>query len=83
MISAIIANFEIQKIMVDSGSASNILFYNAFERIKLPNEKLMIVQCPFRGFNGEPVMPEGFITLLITLGVKPKHLNLMIDFLVV
>lgn len=36
VVSLIIANFEVQKILVDSGNIVDILFYEAFLRIKLP-----------------------------------------------
>lgn len=58
-------------------------FIILFLRMKLPKEKLVPIQCPLYGFNGDVVMPIGVITLLVTLGTPPKHLNLLLEFLVV
>lgn len=43
MISAVTTNFEVHKIMIDNGSAVDVLFYDTFLRMKLPKEKLMLV----------------------------------------
>lgn len=58
VISVIVENFIVHKIMTDSGSATNILFYNVFERIKLSKDRLALVQCTLYGFDGEIVMLE-------------------------
>lgn len=41
MISVMEANFEVQKIMIDSDSFVDILFYDTFQRIKLLVDRLM------------------------------------------
>lgn len=51
--------------------------------MKLPANKLMPIYSPLYKFNGEVVIHEGIITLLIALESFAKHLNLMIDFMVV
>lgn len=76
----VIANFKVWKIMVDSKSATDVFLYDAFKVMKLSKETLMPVQCPLYRFNGEAIMLERVIILTMTLGVEPKHLNLMIDF---
>lgn len=35
VISAIVANFEVAKILIDNGSASNILLYEAFTKMEI------------------------------------------------
>lgn len=69
--------------MIDYGNAADVLFYDTFLRIKLPKEKPILVQCPLYGFNGDAIMSIGVISLPITLGTALRHLNLMLDFLVV
>lgn len=78
-----VVNFKVYKILIDSGSTVDMLFYIAIERIKLLEDKHMPIQCLIHGFNGETSMPIRVITLLITLGIMPIHLNLMVDFLVI
>lgn len=69
--------------MIGSGSSIDKLFYNAFQWMKLPTYRLMLVQSPLYSFNGEVVVFEGIITLPVTLGIAFRYLNLMIDFIVV
>lgn len=40
VITVIIENFEVHKMMIKSGSATNVLFFNTFFRMKLPENKL-------------------------------------------
>lgn len=51
--------------------------------MKLLADRLMPMQSPLFGFNGEAVVLEGITTLPMTLGTNPRHLILMIDFMVV
>lgn len=83
VISIVVANFEMKKIMIDSGNSIDILFYDVFKRIKLLDNRLKPAQSYLYGFIGEAVVPKGVITLSIMLGISPYHLNLMIDFIVV
>lgn len=83
MISVVVVHFEAQKIIVDSESFTDMLFYDAFKIVKLLANRLMPVHSPLYGFNGEAIVPKGIITLPMTLGTMPKHLNLMIDFMVI
>lgn len=41
VISTVVANFKVHKIMIDSGSAADVLFYDTLLRIKLFEEKLV------------------------------------------
>lgn len=43
IVSVIVANYEVKKVLMDSMSAINILFYNAFVRIKLLINRLTLL----------------------------------------
>lgn len=47
MVLVVIANFEVWKILVDSGSATDILFYETFQKMKLPLDWLTPTKSPF------------------------------------
>lgn len=79
VITIVMKNFKVHRIMIDNDSAANILFYNTFLRMKLPKDKHMPVQCSFYRFNEDAVMHVGIKSLLITLGTTPRLLNLMIE----
>lgn len=82
VISVVITNFEEQTIIIDSKSTKNILFFDVFKIMKLPKKRLIPACCSLYGFNREAVIPIRVITLPIIVGIEPRNLNLMIDFLV-
>ncbi|GFY99328.1 hypothetical protein Acr_13g0007290 [Actinidia rufa] len=63
VVSAVIANFNIQRILIDNGSSADILFISAFERIKIGLEKLHPFHTPLIGFGGNMTHPLGRPTL--------------------
>ena len=52
VISATIANFNVQRILVDSGSYADILFISAFDKIKIGRDKLHPFHTPLGGLGG-------------------------------
>ncbi|XP_022858494.1 uncharacterized protein LOC111379363 [Olea europaea var. sylvestris] len=68
VISAIVANFEIKRILVDNGSAANILSQEAFAKMGISSQQLKAVKTPFQGFRGGVITPEGVVELPLTLG---------------
>ncbi|XP_057506533.1 uncharacterized protein LOC130789734 [Actinidia eriantha] len=52
IVSAVIANFNVQRILIDSGSSADILFISAFERMKIGLDKLHPFHTPLIGFGG-------------------------------
>ncbi|XP_010245143.1 PREDICTED: uncharacterized protein LOC104588767 [Nelumbo nucifera] len=83
VISAIIAKFVDKRILVDSGSSADILFYEAFEKMRIAPERLQAADVPLVGFSNNVVRLEGKITPPLTVGMKPKQATRMTKFLVV
>ncbi|XP_010259202.1 PREDICTED: uncharacterized protein LOC104598722 [Nelumbo nucifera] len=83
VVAAIIANYVVKKILVDSGSSADILFYNTFERMNLTPERLQPADVPLIGFSGNAIKPKEKITLPITIGNEPDQVTWMHEFLVV
>ena len=69
--------------LLDSGSAVNILYWNAYQKIGLKWADLHPMTAPLYGFTGDSVIPEGTIKLAITLGETPQSVTIVIDFLVI
>ncbi|XP_010243816.1 PREDICTED: uncharacterized protein LOC104587791 [Nelumbo nucifera] len=82
VVSAVISNFVVKRILVDSGSSTNILFYEAFEKMKIAPKRLQPVDAPLVSFFGGIVKPEGKISLPITVGTEPQQVTRMTEFLV-
>ena len=57
VISAIIAKHLIKRILVDSGSSVNLLYWNCFEKMHIAHDRLKIVTSPLYSFKGEAVTP--------------------------
>ncbi|XP_022893840.1 uncharacterized protein LOC111408298 [Olea europaea var. sylvestris] len=78
-----IANFDVKRVLVDGGSAANVLTWDAFLGLKIPPEKLKMVTTPLQGFEGARVIPEGTVELPVTLGTYPATVVIVTNFLVV
>ncbi|XP_031255255.1 uncharacterized protein LOC116113251 [Pistacia vera] len=73
---------EVHRILVDNGSAVNILFQRAFEKMQLDETDLKPASIPLYEFTGDHLIPRGTIALPITLG-ETNEVTKMTEFLVV
>ncbi|XP_022843447.1 uncharacterized protein LOC111367002 [Olea europaea var. sylvestris] len=78
-----IADFDVKRVLVDGGSAANVLTWNAFLGLKIPPEKLTMVTTPLQGFGGATVISEGTVELPVTLDTYPATMVIVTNFLVV
>ncbi|KAL0307573.1 UNVERIFIED_CONTAM: hypothetical protein Sangu_3021700 [Sesamum angustifolium] len=83
VIAATIANFWIKKILIDSGSSRNILFYRVFPQMGIDNARLTPMNTALTNFSGDIVEPLGEIVLPISLGSYPRRTTKFVTFLVV
>ncbi|GFZ19568.1 hypothetical protein Acr_28g0002730 [Actinidia rufa] len=83
VISTIIANFNVQRILIDNGSLVDILFILAFDKMKIRLDKLHPFHTPQVGFWGNMTHPLGWIKLLVTLGMEPYQTTIWQDFIIV
>ncbi|XXG88760.1 hypothetical protein AAC387_Pa12g0933 [Persea americana] len=72
-------NFLVQRVLVDPGSSSEILYYDCFQKLKLKDEDLQTALTPLVGFSSKPVYPKGKISLRVQIGGASRQ----VDFLVV
>ncbi|XP_077228536.1 uncharacterized protein LOC143861501 [Tasmannia lanceolata] len=83
VITMVIANWELKKIMVDNGSSVDILYYRGFKQMMIGDERLKPANSDLFGFSGEIVKVEGQIELPVLVGVPPHQAFVMVNFLVV
>ncbi|KAL0458250.1 UNVERIFIED_CONTAM: hypothetical protein Slati_0452200 [Sesamum latifolium] len=83
VISATLSNFWVKKILVDSGSSADIIFYDAYAQLGIDNAQLRRVKTPLTGFSGEMIEPLREVTLPLSLGSYPKRSTKMVKFLAV
>lgn len=83
MISPIIGNSEVKRVLVDNGASVDILFHDAFIKTGYVDSQLTPTDMPIYGFNGVESKVEGTILLPMTMGVEPCEATQMLNFLVI
>jgi hypothetical protein len=69
VVTTVIKNTRVTKILMDGGSGINILYKDAFDKLNMDIRKLHASQTPFHGtVTGRRVMPLGTIDLSVTFG---------------
>ncbi|KAL2485141.1 Reverse transcriptase domain-containing protein [Abeliophyllum distichum] len=71
VITGDIAGFDVKRVLVDTGSAANILSWKAFKALKMLIDRLRSVNTPLQGFGGGTVILEGITDLPVVLGKHP------------
>ena len=83
VITLLIADYTTRKVLVDNGSSADILYYSAFQQMRLGRDLLCLVCSPLIGFGGMKVQPVGTITLLVVVGSYLQQITKEVNFLVV
>ncbi|XP_030931044.1 uncharacterized protein LOC115956922 [Quercus lobata] len=83
IITLLIADYTTRRVLVDNGSSADILYYPAFQQMRLGRDQLRLVCSPLIGFGGMKVQPVGTITLPVVVGSYPQQITKEVNFLVV
>ncbi|KAL0407613.1 UNVERIFIED_CONTAM: hypothetical protein Sradi_1695700 [Sesamum radiatum] len=71
VITTLLANYEIERVCIDSGSSADIIFGEAYDQMQLGDVLLKTVDTMLYSFAEEVVRPRGMISLPLTLGTFP------------
>ncbi|GFS42094.1 hypothetical protein Acr_00g0078070 [Actinidia rufa] len=74
-----IGGYDVKRILVDTGSSVEVMYYDLFKQLKLPQDKLKPAQAPLVGFNAQAHWPLGTMSLKTQAGSQ----ELMTEFVVV
>jgi hypothetical protein len=66
VISCVIKGFLVHNVLVDTCSATNIIFAKVFRKMQEPNDKIHDATHPLYGFGGRQIVALGKITMPIT-----------------
>ncbi|RRT31346.1 hypothetical protein B296_00053695 [Ensete ventricosum] len=83
VISIRMANTYVKRVMIDTGSLADILYFDAFQRLGLTDRDLAALTSTLTGFTRDFVSPLGVTMILVTFGREPKSKTLMVSFMVV
>ncbi|GKV05528.1 hypothetical protein SLEP1_g17529 [Rubroshorea leprosula] len=81
--SVMINNCEVQRVLVDTGSAPDIMYFHCFESLGLDPALLQKYDGPIYGFNNQPITVEGVLTLHVAFGSGRTYVTPSVRFLVV
>ena len=71
VVSLQVGDYNMHQVLVDNGSSANILYYPAFQQMRIDRERLSPTNTPLVGFGGTRVFPLGMIIISITVGNYP------------
>ncbi|XP_074591091.1 uncharacterized protein LOC141846979 [Curcuma longa] len=71
VIRATIANYDVARVFVDTGSSVNVLYKDAFDRMQIDENEMQPMATSLFGFSGHEVRPLGQIRLPLSLGKEP------------
>lgn len=77
-----VANYNVARIFVDTGSSINILFKKTIDQIKVKGFGFDPISTALFGFPGHVVQPLGQIMLPLSLGCEPRRVTKMTCFTV-
>ncbi|CAL9004514.1 unnamed protein product, partial [Prunus brigantina] len=83
IIRADISNFDVGRILVDTGSSVSVMFADAFNELQVPSHLLDRSITPLVSFSGEVDQPIGSIHLPISIGVAPQRRTITTPFLII
>ncbi|GKV27129.1 hypothetical protein SLEP1_g36334 [Rubroshorea leprosula] len=78
-----INNCEVQRVLVDTGSAPDIMYFHCFESLGLDPALLQRYDGPIYGFNNQPIPVEGVLTMNVAFGSGRSYVTPSVRFLVV
>ena len=68
VITLLIADYTTRRVLMDNGSSADILYFPAFQQMRLGRDRLRPVNSPLVGFGGMKVQLLSTITLPVIVG---------------
>ncbi|XP_073127517.1 uncharacterized protein [Henckelia pumila] len=83
LVTLTVANYDVARIFVDTGSSVNIIFKETMDQMKLEGFELDPITTELYGFTGHALQPLGQIVLPLSLGSGEQRVTKMACFTVV
>ena len=72
VISLKVGDYNMHRVLVDNSSSADILYYPAFQQMRIDRERLIPINAPLVGFRGMRVFLISAVTLSVTVGDYPQ-----------
>ena len=72
IITLLIADYTTRMVLINNRNSADILYYPAFQQMRLGRDQLHPVNSTLVGFGGMKVQPMGTITLPVVVGAYPQ-----------
>ncbi|CAL9026650.1 unnamed protein product, partial [Prunus brigantina] len=83
IIRADIADYDVGRVLIDTGSSVNVIFADAFKGLGVADGMVNRQITPLLSFSGDLVQPVGSVSLPIAFGVAPRKTMTYDQFLIV
>ncbi|GAA0159286.1 hypothetical protein LIER_16100 [Lithospermum erythrorhizon] len=83
VIPLVIANFEVGRMLVDTRSSVDMLFLDAYLKLRISWAQIRPVATPLVGFIGDAVSPLEVSNLMVTMGKHPQQAARIVEFAIV
>ena len=83
VISVVVGNYIIRKVLVNQGSLANILYASTLQKMQIPESSLSLYYGDLAGFSKEWVNILGVVELRTTFGTKPNIKTIDVRYLVI
>ncbi|RRT72823.1 hypothetical protein B296_00009546 [Ensete ventricosum] len=83
VISIRMVNACVKRVMIDMESSTDILYFDAFQKLGLTDKDLVTLTSTLTGFTEDFVSPMGAATIPVTFKGEPRSKTLMVSFTVV
>ncbi|RRT40176.1 hypothetical protein B296_00035153 [Ensete ventricosum] len=83
VISICMANAYVKRVRTDTRSSTDILYFDAFQKLGLTNKYLVTLTSTLTWFTGDFVSPLGATMISVTFIGEPRSKTLMVSFMVV
>ncbi|RRT36407.1 hypothetical protein B296_00050216, partial [Ensete ventricosum] len=83
VISIRMTNVYVKRVMTDTGSSTDILYFDVFQKLGLTDKDLVTLTSTLTGFTEDFVSPVGATVIPVTFGGEPRSKTLMVSFMVV
>nr|KYP72760.1 hypothetical protein KK1_005361 [Cajanus cajan] len=83
VVSTIVMGYNVKRVLVDQGSSTDIMFWEAFIGMRIPTDRLMPYVGTLVGFAGDQVTARGYADLETTFGQGDHMKTITVRYLVV